>query len=436
MVSYTGNKNLATPTVSGDSGAWGTELNNSTISPLDLMLGGVDSISLSSTTYTLSSTEIQNLGVKCTGTLLANVTVYSSCVGFYFVENNTTGNFTVTWQANFGAGGVGTGWAIPQGSRTWFASDTTAGARPCPTWLSTLLTSSLVAAQSGNPPITGRRTETANGVAYKVLSLQSGDGYGNDYSIYETGDGSSNVTTVTEQIGSTVVDTKTAASRTFGVPVNPITLAEASTPSVPSSGTIQLYGYSGDFLASYTHGGVQYLYGKDPTVQQITASGTYTPTPGMVRIRVRMVGGGGAGNGGTGGTTHFGTWTAIGGACPAGGTGGTDGTGTRVNRTAGNAGGGAAEGGGAFSSANGGAGPWGGGGAPGGSAAAANSGAGGGTAFSSGHNPTGGGSGEYIEFYMTAAQVGSSLSVTIGAAGTGGDYNGGSGLVIVEEFYN
>lgn len=131
MVSFTTNKSLALPTVSSDSGVWGTELNNSMISLLDNMLGGVDSIALSAASpYTLSSTEIQNVTVKCTGTLLANITVYSACIGFYFVENNTTGNFTVTWQANFGSGGVGTGWNVPQGSRTLFISDTTAGARP------------------------------------------------------------------------------------------------------------------------------------------------------------------------------------------------------------------------------------------------------------------------------------------------------------------
>lgn len=130
MVSFTTNKALAQPTVSSDSGIWGGELNTGVMAPLDLMLGGADTINLSSTTYTLSSTEIQNLCVKCVGTLLANVTVYSSCVGFYIVENSTTGSFTVTWQANFGSGGVGTAWNIPQGSRTMFVSDTAAGARP------------------------------------------------------------------------------------------------------------------------------------------------------------------------------------------------------------------------------------------------------------------------------------------------------------------
>ena len=130
MVSYTINKGLSLPLPTGDAGIWGGELNTGVMGMLDLMLGGYDPISLSATTYTLNATEIQNLGIKCTGLLIANIIVYSSCVGSYYVENNCTGVYPLTWQANFGSGGVGTAWNIPQGSRTMFVSDTTAGARP------------------------------------------------------------------------------------------------------------------------------------------------------------------------------------------------------------------------------------------------------------------------------------------------------------------
>jgi microcystin-dependent protein len=129
MGTPTTNKGLILPTVGGESGSWGQDLNNGTITVLDLMLGGVDSFSLSSTTYTLSSSEIQNLTIKMSGTLLANVTVYSANIGFCIVENNTSGNFTVTWQSNFGSGGVGSGIVIPQGNRVLIASDMAAGAR-------------------------------------------------------------------------------------------------------------------------------------------------------------------------------------------------------------------------------------------------------------------------------------------------------------------
>src|SRR5258708_2785022 len=84
-----------------------------------------------------------------------------------------------------------------------------------------------------------------------------------------------------------------------------------------------------------------------PTVQRFTSgSGTYTPTAGIVRARIRMCGGGGGGgatvtnNGANGGDTSFGTWTAshgnggaaAGGASSPGGTGGVNGTGTLIAR--------------------------------------------------------------------------------------------------------
>src|SRR6266567_6959953 len=91
-----------------------------------------------------------------------------------------------------------------------------------------------------------------------------------------------------------------------------------------------------------------------PTVQRFTSgSGTYTPTSGTVRFRVRMFGGGGGGsaattNSGSNGTdTSFGTWTAIhgnggatnNGAGGTGGTGGATGTGTLIARFNGGTGG-------------------------------------------------------------------------------------------------
>lgn len=91
--------------------------------------------------------------------------------------------------------------------------------------------------------------------------------------------------------------------------------------------------------------------GAQPTYQKFTSgSGTYTPTAGTVRARVRMCGGGGGGvGGGNGSATSLGGWTAAGGsggasgtpgsgAGGAGGTGGSNGTGTLVDRQAGGAG--------------------------------------------------------------------------------------------------
>lgn len=199
-----------------------------------------------------------------------------------------------------------------------------------------------------------------------------------------------------------------------------------------------------------------------PTVQRLTSgSGTYTPTSANVRrIRVRMVGGGGGGsarvtnNGNAGGTSSFGSWTAIFGGFGtvasnggAGGTGGVDGTGTLIMRFAGS--------GGDAATANSAAGnqpiPGRGGSNPfGGGAAAPTSGAGlpastntggggsGGGSASATNSGSGGGSGEYVEFFVNNPTA---TSYTVGAGGTGGAAgttaggNGASGCIIVEELY-
>ena len=423
MVTTTQNKSLSLPTVSSDSGIWGGELNTGVMGLLDNMLGGIDTINLSaSSPYTLSSTEIQNVTVKMAGALLANITVYSSCVGFYCVENNTTGAKVITWQANFGSGGVGAGWVIPQGTRTWFVSDTSAGARPCPGFsLSTVIqalasTSNLTTDGSGN--FTFQNALTVNGALATGSTL--------------------NVTGVSTLQSS-------------------VTLSEVTTPAAPASGKMQFYAYSGDFVASQTPGGRQLIYGKDPTVQTFTSgSGTYTPTPGTVRIHVRMVGAGGGGGsaigsgGSAGGTTSLGAWTALpgngggsGSGAGTGGTGGTNGTGTLICRFSGSTGG-ANIGSPTNSSGAGGSSPFGGAGPnvsnnANGISASANTGSGGGGAcVSSGAPGTGGGSGEYVEFYVSAPGP---LSYAVGAAGPGGagstnGGNGAAGNIIIQEFYN
>ena len=459
------NKGYTQPTFNSEIGTWGGDVNSNFTGIVDLNLGGQVTVPLSSTDVTLSTGatgQMQNLMVTLTGTLLTNITVSSAAIGFYLVENRTTGSFTVTLAANFGAGVVGTAWIIPQGYSGLFFSDTTYGAR-CLNWMPLIL-----AATSGAAPAVLRRTENDT-TARKALSIQSGLGSGNDYAIYETGDASSGVATVTEQIGATVIATKTATA--YGLPL-PLSLTEVATPTAPAAGFMQFYAYSGDLLASQTPGGVQRIYGKDPTVQRFTTgSGTYTPTAGTVRIRVRMVGGGGGGaaantnNGSGGGTTSLGTWTAIGGgggatgaivdSAPAsggaGGTGGTNGTGTLIDRTNGTAGSmagvahnsyitiggdggssryvGEAKAGLAFNTSVAGA------------SAAPNTGSGGagGVASGAAGAGAGGGSGEYVEFYVYAPGA---LSYTVGSKGIGGTAgstaggDGAAGSIIIEEFYN
>jgi hypothetical protein len=113
------------PTVSGDSGTWGTLLNTTTFPVFDANLGGLVSKTLSSSNVTLSASEAQNAIVRLTGTLSANVVVTSPCQGFHFVENLCTlGAYTVTLKETVSAAGV----EIPYG-RHVVALDQTNGAR-------------------------------------------------------------------------------------------------------------------------------------------------------------------------------------------------------------------------------------------------------------------------------------------------------------------
>lgn len=202
-----------------------------------------------------------------------------------------------------------------------------------------------------------------------------------------------------------------------------------------------------------------------PTQQKLTSgtSATYT-TPASVRqLRIRMIGGGGGGGaaadgstaaGSAGGTTTFNSINAVGGAGAPGGLGGyasTPGTGTANLRVIGN-GGGPGYANGSVSASYGGFGGgsfFGGGtvanatGVQPGVSAQANSGAGG----SGGSNANavvteagGGQAGEYVELIINSPA--GTYTYTIGAGGVAGSGGGaqtggtgGSGLIVVDEYY-
>jgi hypothetical protein len=183
---------------------------------------------------------------------------------------------------------------------------------------------------------------------------------------------------------------------------------------------------------SYTRG-----TSKFPTRQTLTSgSGAIYTTPvGATQLRIRASAGGGGsggstGTGGTGGTTTFNAINAIGGTGGGlngltGGIGGTGGTGTASLRVPGNGGPGVGPGGSS---------PFfGGGGTQLTTAGAANTGAGGSSAGNGG-----GGSGECFELIINAPAA--TYTYTIGAggiAGTGaGATAGGTGVIIVDEYYN
>lgn len=122
----TPNKGIEIPTTGSLSGTWGDVLNADSFTVIDSNLGGTVTKTLSSSPVTLSATEAQNGIVRLIGTLSSAVTVTTPCLGFFYVENLTTGNYAVTLQYTGAVGGT----VLPiQNCRTPVISDATNGLR-------------------------------------------------------------------------------------------------------------------------------------------------------------------------------------------------------------------------------------------------------------------------------------------------------------------
>lgn len=435
------NKGYTQPTYNTEVGTWGTDINTNLTGIIDSNLGGTTSVSLSNSNVTLTSTQAQNLTIYLTGTLLTNVTVYSPNIGFCWIVNNTTGSYTVTYQSNFGSGVVGSAITLPQGVRSVITSDTVNGA--------TLGAINVAPASSlpgfGAPTSIAAAATTDIGTAANLFALVTGTG------VTITSFGSSATTT------SPIYLIKFNATNTITY--------NATSLITPGAANIQVL--AGSFaIAQYLGSGNWQIISYTPntsinTVQTFTTgSGTYTPTFGAVKSRVRINGAGGGGGGiglgygtgGTGGDTSFGSWTAKGGVGGggsgsggglggSGGSGGANGTGTLVRRMsgqAGMAGVGYALGGSGGSSGLGFGAPVNGATAAGVAGVGYGAGGSGGSTNSPGTaGAAGGGGGEHVEFWIFNP---SATSYSVGAAGTTGSgaYAGGagtSGAIIIEEFY-
>ena len=236
------------------------------------------------------------------------------------------------------------------------------------------------------------------------------------------------------------------------------TVSGGTAVNISSSGSITIgVGSAGIGIT----GGSTFISGLSSSTYTRLTSGTaatYNPPAGCVRLRVRMVGGGGGGGavntnaGADGGTTSFGSWTAVGGSgggtggpssFASGGSGGASGTGTQIDRVSGGAGGNSTGatppiGGMGGNSSRG-------GGAPNnnntvaGTSAAPNSGSGGAGAATGSGGGGGGGAGESVEFSWPSPPA--SITYTVGAGGNGGAAgglaggNGAAGIILIEELY-
>jgi hypothetical protein len=121
----TANKGYTDQATGANSGTWGVVLNDEALDYIDLNLGGIVSKALTNSNVTLSASESRNAIVNLSGTLTGNVIITTACIGFFFVENLTTGAFTVTVRN----ASVATAATILQGTRQVVISDATNGCR-------------------------------------------------------------------------------------------------------------------------------------------------------------------------------------------------------------------------------------------------------------------------------------------------------------------
>ena len=118
---FTPLKGLSVQAAGSNAGTWGAgnpgnDLNTGVMGILDNNLAGLLSLSTTSGTVLLSSTQVQNCMIRYTGALVGNVVIspdagVTTMLGFYCFENLTTNAFTVT--VTTGTGSV----VLPQSRR-------------------------------------------------------------------------------------------------------------------------------------------------------------------------------------------------------------------------------------------------------------------------------------------------------------------------------
>lgn len=118
----TTNKGYTVPTVGGDFGTWGTELNGD-LGIIDNNLGGVVSVNAAgNSNITASAAQAQNLVTILTGVLTGNIQyILPATGGMYIIQNSTTGAFTVTIASSGGGSTV----VLPQATILTFVCDAT-----------------------------------------------------------------------------------------------------------------------------------------------------------------------------------------------------------------------------------------------------------------------------------------------------------------------
>lgn len=99
----TTNRGYSVPTTGSQAGIWGSDDLNPNFTSIDKNLGAVASVALSSSNYSLLSSEYVCGTIKFTGTLSANVTVtFPTVAGWWTIINQCTGNYYIRLSCSSG----------------------------------------------------------------------------------------------------------------------------------------------------------------------------------------------------------------------------------------------------------------------------------------------------------------------------------------------
>lgn len=112
-MAVTTNKGYELIVTGTETDSWGDKLNTDVFTRVDDNLGGLTTKSLTNVQVDLTTDESRTLRLVLNGTLTGNVLVTTECIGMTIVENECTGNFSVTFQKN----GVGTAITLPNGTK-------------------------------------------------------------------------------------------------------------------------------------------------------------------------------------------------------------------------------------------------------------------------------------------------------------------------------
>lgn len=124
------NRTLNIPNTGDLSGSWGTAAVNANMNGIDGMFGGVQAISISTASLTLTKgtgsvsasggpTQSDNAVLKFSGTLTADRTVTFPCPGFWIVRNDCAGAFALIMRA----AGTGNVIGLPPGEASHIYND-------------------------------------------------------------------------------------------------------------------------------------------------------------------------------------------------------------------------------------------------------------------------------------------------------------------------